>query len=63
MFNLPQLQSGFNLLLLADGEAPPAEDLVQCNTCKRCFFPKVLVKKYFFFEDDAVDLVQLKFET
>ncbi|KAM9839592.1 zinc finger C2HC domain-containing protein 1A [Aulostomus maculatus] len=27
-----------------DGEAPPAEDLVQCNTCKRCFFPKVLEK-------------------
>ncbi|KAM9337428.1 zinc finger C2HC domain-containing protein 1A [Symphorus nematophorus] len=25
-----------------DSEAPPAEDLVQCNTCKRCFFPKVL---------------------
>ncbi|XP_023155669.1 zinc finger C2HC domain-containing protein 1A isoform X1 [Amphiprion ocellaris] len=27
-----------------DGEALPAEDLVQCNTCKRCFFPKVLEK-------------------
>lgn len=27
-----------------DGDAPPAEDLVQCNICKRCFFPKVLEK-------------------
>ncbi|XP_044032612.1 zinc finger C2HC domain-containing protein 1A isoform X3 [Siniperca chuatsi] len=27
-----------------DGEAPPAEDLAQCNTCKRWFFPKVLEK-------------------
>ncbi|XP_008274520.1 zinc finger C2HC domain-containing protein 1A [Stegastes partitus] len=27
-----------------DGDAPSAEDLVQCNTCKRCFFPKVLEK-------------------
>ncbi|XP_054621333.1 zinc finger C2HC domain-containing protein 1A [Dunckerocampus dactyliophorus] len=27
-----------------DGEAPPAGDLVQCNTCKRMFFPKVLEK-------------------
>ncbi|KAI3355160.1 hypothetical protein L3Q82_018027 [Scortum barcoo] len=27
-----------------DGDAPPVEDLVQCNTCKRCFFPKVLEK-------------------
>lgn len=24
--------------------APPAEDLLQCDTCKRCFFPKVLEK-------------------
>ncbi|XP_040922299.1 zinc finger C2HC domain-containing protein 1A isoform X2 [Toxotes jaculatrix] len=29
---------------LEDGEAPPAEDLSQCNTCKRWFFPKVLEK-------------------
>ncbi|XP_041823726.1 zinc finger C2HC domain-containing protein 1A isoform X2 [Melanotaenia boesemani] len=27
-----------------DGEAPPVEDLSQCNTCKRWFFPKVLEK-------------------
>ncbi|XP_056220341.1 zinc finger C2HC domain-containing protein 1A [Seriola aureovittata] len=27
---------------LEDSEAPPAEDLSQCNTCKRMFFPKVL---------------------
>ncbi|XP_059182969.1 zinc finger C2HC domain-containing protein 1A isoform X2 [Centropristis striata] len=27
-----------------DSEAPPAEDLAQCNTCKRWFFPKVLDK-------------------
>ncbi|XP_010737872.3 zinc finger C2HC domain-containing protein 1A isoform X1 [Larimichthys crocea] len=27
-----------------DGGAPPEEDLIQCNTCKRCFFPKVLEK-------------------
>ncbi|XP_037612869.1 zinc finger C2HC domain-containing protein 1A isoform X1 [Sebastes umbrosus] len=27
-----------------DGEAPPAGELTQCNTCKRCFFPKVLEK-------------------
>ncbi|XP_051266952.1 zinc finger C2HC domain-containing protein 1A isoform X1 [Dicentrarchus labrax] len=27
-----------------DGEVPSAEELVQCNTCKRCFFPKVLEK-------------------
>lgn len=27
-----------------DGEAPPAGDLVQCNTCKRSFNPKVLEK-------------------
>ncbi|XP_070709357.1 zinc finger C2HC domain-containing protein 1A isoform X2 [Pempheris klunzingeri] len=27
-----------------DGEAPPVEDLVHCNTCKRAFFPKVLEK-------------------
>lgn len=27
-----------------DGEAPYAGDLVQCNTCKRSFFPKVLDK-------------------
>ncbi|XP_049913233.1 zinc finger C2HC domain-containing protein 1A isoform X1 [Epinephelus moara] len=27
-----------------DSEAPPAEDLTQCNTCKRWFFPKVLEK-------------------
>ncbi|XP_029384878.1 zinc finger C2HC domain-containing protein 1A [Echeneis naucrates] len=27
---------------LEDNEALPAEDLVQCNSCKRCFFPKVL---------------------
>ncbi|XP_017285370.1 zinc finger C2HC domain-containing protein 1A isoform X2 [Kryptolebias marmoratus] len=27
-----------------DNEAPPAEDLCQCNTCKRWFFPKVLEK-------------------
>ncbi|XP_039982521.1 zinc finger C2HC domain-containing protein 1A isoform X2 [Xiphias gladius] len=27
-----------------DGVAPPAEDLAQCNTCKRWFFPKVLEK-------------------
>lgn len=32
-------------VILADGEAPPVEDLVQCNTCKRCFFPKVLVMR------------------
>uniref|UniRef100_A0A3P9IID5 Zinc finger C2HC domain-containing protein 1A n=1 Tax=Oryzias latipes TaxID=8090 RepID=A0A3P9IID5_ORYLA len=27
-----------------DAEAPPVGELVQCNTCKRCFFPKVLEK-------------------
>ncbi|XP_061877125.1 zinc finger C2HC domain-containing protein 1A isoform X1 [Entelurus aequoreus] len=27
-----------------DGDAPPAGDLAQCNTCKRMFFPKVLDK-------------------
>ncbi|KAK5613304.1 hypothetical protein CRENBAI_023988 [Crenichthys baileyi] len=27
-----------------DGDALPAEDLSQCKTCKRCFFPKVLEK-------------------
>ncbi|KAG7216804.1 hypothetical protein INR49_021202 [Caranx melampygus] len=27
---------------MLDSEAPPAEDLCQCNTCKRWFFPKVL---------------------
>ncbi|XP_033988387.1 zinc finger C2HC domain-containing protein 1A isoform X1 [Trematomus bernacchii] len=27
-----------------DGEAPSGEELIQCNTCKRCFFPKVLGK-------------------
>ncbi|XP_022056903.1 zinc finger C2HC domain-containing protein 1A isoform X2 [Acanthochromis polyacanthus] len=27
-----------------DGEALPTEDLVQCNICRRCFFPKVLEK-------------------
>ncbi|XP_030612400.1 zinc finger C2HC domain-containing protein 1A isoform X3 [Archocentrus centrarchus] len=27
-----------------DGDAPPVDDRVQCNTCKRCFFPKVLEK-------------------
>ncbi|KAM9713242.1 zinc finger C2HC domain-containing protein 1A isoform 1-T1 [Menidia menidia] len=27
-----------------DAEAPPAEDLAQCHTCKRWFFPKVLDK-------------------
>ncbi|KAK5850166.1 hypothetical protein PBY51_014437 [Eleginops maclovinus] len=27
-----------------DGEAPPGEELVECKTCKRCFFPKVLAK-------------------
>lgn len=31
-------------LTLADGESPSAEDLVQCNTCKRRFTHKVLVK-------------------
>lgn len=31
-------------VIFADGVAPPAEDLAQCNTCKRWFFPKVLVK-------------------
>ncbi|XP_018533100.1 zinc finger C2HC domain-containing protein 1A [Lates calcarifer] len=29
---------------LEDGGVPPAEDLVQCNTCQRWFFPKVLEK-------------------
>ncbi|XP_026219334.1 zinc finger C2HC domain-containing protein 1A isoform X2 [Anabas testudineus] len=27
-----------------DGDAPPSEHLVQCNICKRSFFPKVLEK-------------------
>ncbi|XP_035537985.1 zinc finger C2HC domain-containing protein 1A isoform X2 [Morone saxatilis] len=27
-----------------DSDVPSAEELVQCNTCKRCFFPKVLEK-------------------
>ncbi|XP_076617306.1 zinc finger C2HC domain-containing protein 1A isoform X1 [Chaetodon auriga] len=27
-----------------DGEAPPAENLVECRICKRSFFPKVLEK-------------------
>ncbi|KAF7665972.1 hypothetical protein LDENG_00125210 [Lucifuga dentata] len=27
-----------------DGEAVPSEDLIQCNTCKRCFFSRVLEK-------------------
>ncbi|XP_034717999.1 zinc finger C2HC domain-containing protein 1A [Etheostoma cragini] len=27
-----------------DGDAAPAEDLAQCQICKRCFFPKVLEK-------------------
>uniref|UniRef100_A0A3Q0QX66 Zinc finger C2HC domain-containing protein 1A n=1 Tax=Amphilophus citrinellus TaxID=61819 RepID=A0A3Q0QX66_AMPCI len=31
-------------VILADGDAPPVDDRVQCNTCKRCFFPKVLEK-------------------
>ncbi|KAM4718981.1 zinc finger C2HC domain-containing protein 1A isoform 2-T2 [Anableps anableps] len=29
---------------IEDRDAPPAEDLSQCNTCKRFFFPKVLEK-------------------
>ncbi|CAN9506139.1 unnamed protein product [Ophioblennius macclurei] len=27
-----------------EDEAPPDDNLVQCNTCKRCFLPKVLEK-------------------
>uniref|UniRef100_UPI0037E8F0BF zinc finger C2HC domain-containing protein 1A n=1 Tax=Semicossyphus pulcher TaxID=241346 RepID=UPI0037E8F0BF len=27
-----------------DADVPPAENLVPCNTCQRCFFPKVLEK-------------------
>lgn len=30
-------------VILADGDTP-SEHLVQCNICKRSFFPKVLVK-------------------
>lgn len=30
--------------LVADGEAPPIQDEVECSTCKRSFAPKVLVK-------------------
>lgn len=31
-------------LVVADGEAPPVQDEVECSTCKRSFAPKVLVK-------------------
>lgn len=31
-------------LVVADGEAPPIQDEVECSTCKRSFAPKVLVK-------------------
>lgn len=32
-------------VILADGEASLVDDRIQCNICKRSFFPKVLVKK------------------
>lgn len=35
-----------HVFVVADGEAPSGEELIQCNTCKRCFFPKVLVRNY-----------------
>ncbi|XP_058486140.1 zinc finger C2HC domain-containing protein 1A [Solea solea] len=37
-------RQGVNVMMdgLEDDEAP--QELVQCNTCKRCFFPKVLAK-------------------
>lgn len=31
-------------LVVADGEAPPIQDEVECSTCNRSFAPKVLVK-------------------
>lgn len=31
-------------LVVADGEAPPIQDVVECSTCNRSFAPKVLVR-------------------
>lgn len=38
------LQTTITFLVVADGEAPPIQDEVECSTCKRSFAPKVLVK-------------------
>lgn len=38
------LLTTITFLVVADGEAPPIQDEVECSTCKRSFAPKVLVK-------------------
>lgn len=47
--------------LVADAEAPPIQDEVQCSTCKRSFAPKVLVKSAI--SHSATLTAQIKYET
>lgn len=51
--------------LVADGEAPPVRDEVQCSSCGRSFAPHVLVKQTNKQTSDSpltVDFVQSTFE-